>query len=79
MLCKKSLKIPKGYSESVYQRIINNKMAKGKGTNNDLQNINSIPLVSSNSSYITCNFTHWITLDTRSGFKSNNGHGFIIY
>jgi hypothetical protein len=32
------LKIPKGKSESVYRRT-DNTMAKGKSTNNDLQNI----------------------------------------
>ena len=38
---KKSLKIPKGQSESVYRRRTDNTMAKekDKGTNNDLQNI----------------------------------------
>jgi hypothetical protein len=39
---KKSLKIPKGQSESVYQRRTDNTMAKRKskkGINNDLQNI----------------------------------------
>ena len=35
---KKSLKIPKGQSESVYRRT-DNTMAKRKRTNNDLQNI----------------------------------------
>ena len=40
--CKKSLKIPKGYSESVYRRRTDNTMAKRKSkknTNNDIQNI----------------------------------------
>ena len=39
---KKSLKIPKGKSESVYRRRTDNTMAKRnkyKETNNDLQNI----------------------------------------
>ena len=38
---KKSLKIPKGQSESVYRRTDNtmNKKKKYKRTNNDLQNI----------------------------------------
>jgi hypothetical protein len=36
---KKSLKIPKGQSESVYLRRTNNTMAKRKSTNNDVQNI----------------------------------------
>jgi hypothetical protein len=39
---KKSLKIPKGQSETVYRRRTDNTMAKRKkykGTNNDLQNI----------------------------------------
>ena len=39
---KKSLKIPKGQSESAYRRRTDNKMAKKKKykrTNNDLQNI----------------------------------------
>jgi hypothetical protein len=42
---KKSLKIPKGKSESVYRRRIDNTMAKRKKyqrTNNDLQNIHEI-------------------------------------
>jgi hypothetical protein len=34
---KKSLKIPKGKSESVNRRRTDNIMAKRKGTNNDLQ------------------------------------------
>jgi len=41
-LCKKSLKIPKGQSESVYRRRTDNTMAKRTKysiTNNDLQNI----------------------------------------
>ena len=41
---KKSLKIPKGKSESVYQRRTDNTMAKRKKykrTNNDLQNIHT--------------------------------------
>ena len=38
--CKKSLKIPKGQSESVYRRRTDNTMIKkDKRTNNDLQNI----------------------------------------
>ena len=36
---EKSLKIPKGLSESVNQRRTDNTMAKKKDTNNDLQNI----------------------------------------
>ena len=38
-ITKKSLKIPKGYSESVNRRRTDNAMAKRKRTNNDLQNI----------------------------------------
>ena len=40
--CKKSLKILKGQSESVYRRRTDNTMAKRKykRTNNDLQNLN---------------------------------------
>jgi hypothetical protein len=37
-LFKKSLKIPKGKSESVNRRITDNTMAKRKRTKNDLQN-----------------------------------------
>ena len=43
--CKKSLKIPKGQSESVYRRRTDNTMTKRKSTkkqkktNNDLQNL----------------------------------------
>jgi len=36
---KKSLKIPKGQSESVNRRRTDNTMAKRKKTSNDLQNI----------------------------------------
>jgi len=39
ILFKKSLKIPKGKSESVYRRRTDNTMTKRKSTNNDLQNI----------------------------------------
>jgi len=38
-LYKKSVKIPKGQSESVYRRRTDNTMAKRKRTNNDQQNI----------------------------------------
>ena len=37
--CKKSLKIPKGQSESLYRRRTDNTMANRKSTNNDQQNI----------------------------------------
>ena len=39
MFQKKSLKIPKGQSETLYRRRTDNKMAKRKSTNNNRQNI----------------------------------------
>ena len=38
IVIKKSLKMPKGYTESVFRRKTDNAMANRKKTNNDLQN-----------------------------------------
>jgi len=38
-MLKRSVKIPKGQSESVYRRRTDNTMAKRKSTNNDQQNM----------------------------------------
>jgi hypothetical protein len=38
IVTKKSLKMPKGYTESVFRRKTDNTMANRKKTNNDLQN-----------------------------------------
>ena len=63
---KKSLKIPKGQSESVYRRRTDNTMTKRKSTNNDQQNIHdSIQYIIEISHHIHCNGCVYIVFFTR--------------